>query len=162
MPDREIELKFDVEPGAIGVVQGHELLQGQKADVKRTETVYFDTPKGKLWKAGVTLRVRGSGDGFVQTVKADGGVGAGLFDRAEWEQPIAGEEPDLALIAGTAAEPLLRKDNVRDSLRPVFGTMVERQRWIVAEDGAEVELILDRGEVVAGKRREPICESSWS
>jgi inorganic triphosphatase YgiF len=158
MPDREIELKFDVEPGALGAVQGHELLQGQTADVKRTETVYYDTPKGKLWKAGVTLRVRRSGDGFVQTVKADGGVGAGLFDRAEWEQAIAGEEPDLALIAGTAAEPLLRKDNVRDSLRPVFGTVVERQRWIVAEDGAEVELILDRGEVVAGKRREPIAE----
>jgi inorganic triphosphatase YgiF len=155
---REIELKFDVDPAAFGAVTAHALVQQQPADVKRTETVYFDTPKGKLWKAGITLRVRRNGDGFIQTVKADAGMAAGLFDRAEWEHPIAGAEPDLALVDGTAAEPLLRKEKVRGALRPVFGTMVERRRWMVTGDGAEVELILDSGEIVAGKKREPICE----
>jgi inorganic triphosphatase YgiF len=155
---REIELKFDVDPDALDAVEGRELLGSRPVDVKRTETVYYDTPKGKLGKAGVTLRVRRNGEGFYQTVKADAGSAAGLFDRAEWEQAIASAEPDLRLIAGTAAEELLSKESARASLRPVFGTFVDRQRWIVEDDGAQVELILDRGEVVAGKRREPICE----
>lgn len=155
---REIELKFDLDSHAAEALKVHDLLRDQPADVKHTESVYYDTRKGKLWNADVTLRVRRSGDAFIQTIKADAGVAAGLFDRAEWEHPIACLQPDLALIAGTAAEPLLRKHSTRASLRPVFSTAVERQRWNVQQDGADIELILDCGEVVAGKRRQPIVE----
>lgn len=155
---REIELKFDLDSHAAEALKAHDLLRDQPADVRNTDSVYYDTPKGKLWKAGVTLRVRRTGDAFIQTIKADAGVAAGLFDRAEWEQPIASLQPNLALIAGTAAEPLLRKESVRASLRPVFSTAVERQRWNVVHDGADIELILDCGEIVAGKRRQPIVE----
>jgi inorganic triphosphatase YgiF len=158
VPQREVELKFDLDPAAVGALQAHPLLCGQPADIKQTDSVYHDTPKGKLWQAGVTLRVRRSGEAFIQTVKADAAAAAGLFDRAEWEHRTASAEPDLTLIAGTAAEPLLRKDSARAALRPVFGTLVERRRWHVAQDGSEIELILDRGEVIAGERRQPIVE----
>jgi len=155
---REIELKFDVDPASVEALSTHDLLRDQPAEVKRTDTVYYDTPKGRLWKSGVTLRVRRSGEAFVQTVKAENGAGAGLFDRAEWEAPVPDLQPDLALVAGTAAEKLLAKESARASLRPVFGTVVERRRWNVIDDGSEIELILDRGEVVAGERRQPIVE----
>jgi len=155
---REIELKFDVDPASVEALSTHDLLRDQPAEVKRTDTVYYDTPKGRLWKSGVTLRVRRSGEAFVQTVKAENGAGAGLFDRAEWEAPVADLQPDLALVEGTAAETLLAKESARASLRPVFGTVVERRRWNVVDDGSEIELILDRGEVVAGERRQPIVE----
>jgi len=155
---REVELKFDIDGAGAEALKAHDLLRDQPADVEHTDTVYYDTPEGKLWKAGVTLRVRRSDDGFVQTIKADAGPAAGLFNRAEWENPVPDLQPDLGLIAGTAAEPLLRKESARVSLRPVFGAVVERRRWNIVQAKAAIELVLDQGEVIARKRRQPILE----
>lgn len=156
--EREIELKFEVDLASVEGLMSLDLLRNHPVVVAYTETVYFDTPKGKLRKAGVTLRVRRSGDTFLQTVKADSGATAGLFDRAEWNMPVQSLEPDLAVIGGTAAEPLLAKDGTRGSLRPVFRVDVERWLWNVALDGAEIELVLDRGEIAVHDRREPVLE----
>ena len=38
---------------------------------KKLETVYYDTPDLRLRHRGVAYRVRNTGDGYVQTVKAD-------------------------------------------------------------------------------------------
>lgn len=155
---REIELKFDIEPSAAEGLKGHALLRGRATDVKRTHSVYFDTPCGKLRKAGVTLRVRQAGNSIVQTVKEDGLRGAGLFDRAEWEAPLLSFAPDLGSIKDTAAERPLAKAKDRAALIPAFETIVDRQRWEVARDGAEIELVLDEGEVAAGPNRRPLAE----
>lgn len=40
----------------------------------------------------------------------------------------------------------------------MFEVHVERRTWIIKEGGATIELVLDRGEVVAGDRQSPICE----
>ena len=155
---REVELKFVIDPDTVDAFLTHPLIGGAPVDAKRTASVYYDTSNGKLRKAGVTLRVRQSGDAMLQTIKADGRGAAGLFDRAEWEAPIARLEPDFGLVAGTAADEPLRDAETRAELTPVFETVVERRRWDIRGDKSEIELILDRGELVAGARRQPLVE----
>ena len=155
---REIELKFVIDPDTVDAFLTHPLLGGAPVDAKRTASIYYDTPDGNLRKAGVTLRVRRSGDAMLQTIKADGRGAAGLFDRAEWEAPIARLEPDLGLVAGTAADEALRDEETRAALTPMFETVVERRRWDILSEGSEIELILDQGELVAGARRQPLAE----
>ena len=155
---REFELKLETDHGALPALRDHPLLQGKSLGSKRTVSVYHDTRKGALRDAGVTLRVRRSGDAYVQTIKAGGAASAGLFDRPEWEEPLTGPDPDLALAKDTALAPLLAGGGIKKQLRPVFETAVERHVWQLVHDGAAIELILDEGEVVAGKRREPLVE----
>jgi inorganic triphosphatase YgiF len=47
---------------------------------------------------------------------------------------------------------------VRNHLRPVFTTQVDRRACIVDRHDAKIEVVLDRGEVVVGKRRQPLLE----
>ena len=59
---------------------------GPRSSDPAQTSVYFDTDKGKVRKAGYSLRVRQAAT-TIQTVKTNGG-GAGLFDRDEWETPV--------------------------------------------------------------------------
>ena len=153
--DQEVELKLELSREAADAFQQLPLLP---EDVQRAElrAIYFDTPDRQLQKSGYTLRARKSGKKRVQTVKADdGGQGGGIFARAEWEMPVASDEPvidsrtPLAAILGDAAE----------MVEPAFEVEVERRTWIVKEGAAEIELVLDRGWVRAGERQAPICEA---
>lgn len=143
---RESELKLDLtlEEGAALARRG---LGGRvKAGrSRRLVGVYYDTPEGRLREHGLTLRIRDTAEGFVQTVKAAGEAGAGLFDRGEWERPVAGSEPDLAAAEGSPLADILGDD---DELRPVFESRVERTTWTVNRRGASLEVSLDIGEVV--------------
>src|SRR5262249_11713849 len=64
----EIELKFKFAPEALGSMLAHPALQGQEQFV-RLRSTYFDTPDRLLRRAGLGLRVRDTGAGFLQTIK---------------------------------------------------------------------------------------------
>ena len=103
------------------------------------------------------MRVRQIGDKRVQTVKRDPKGACGAFTRQEWECEIAGDEPDLDLAKGTAlAQFNLKK--LRRKLRPVFETDIERVAVPIKHGNNEWELAVDRGEVRAGRRSQPISE----
>ena len=124
---------------------------------KRTlRSTYYDTPDLVLRKAGVSLRVRDTGGRFVQTIKSPND-NAGLFNRSEWEHEVKGREIDLIAARDTALEPLLNV-RVRNALRPVFETRVERTVYQIERNGSEIEVALDRGEVDAGGRQAAIHE----
>ncbi|WP_375196772.1 CHAD domain-containing protein [Sphingobium sp.] len=150
---REIELKLELAHEAADVFARLALLPGE-SEVADLQAVYFDTPERDLAKHGVSLRVRRSGDRLVQTVKADGESGAGLFARAEWEMPVTGDMP--VLDARTPVAALLGE--AAQAIEPVFHVDVERRTWLVRQDGGEMELVLDRGQVSTGERHAPICE----
>jgi inorganic triphosphatase YgiF len=91
--------------------------------------------------------VRESKGRRVQTLKR----GEGLA-REEHEAPIDGLAPDPKL------GPLPRLVPAGAPLKPAFNVRVQRRQRRLTFQGAEIELALDQGEVVGGRRRTPICE----
>ena len=153
----EVELKFDVEPGGAALARAAPMLAAPPATERELETIYFDTKKGALRDAGFSLRVRRSGDRFVQTVKRRRGKSAGLFVRQEWEAEVAGLAPDVKALRRTPLKALL--DTIgSDALVPLIRAGVRRSAWTVERKGSRIEIVLDEGEVRSGKAKAPICE----
>ena len=146
---REIELKFEVRPDDLAALRGHALLEKVPCDEKRQTSIYFDTADGKFRDVGVTLRVRESEGHYIQTVKATGVTTGGLFDRGEWETQLEANEPDLDIVKTIPLGSKLRKKLSDAAILPVFETVVDRSAWQVSDGTDEIELVLDRGEVVA-------------
>jgi triphosphatase len=150
----EIELKLELSAQAAEIFAQWPPLLTLDGETATLHATYFDTPDHQLAHQGVSLRIRRSGRRRIQTVKANGRGGAGLFARDEWERPVRGDTP--VLDDGNPVAALLG-DAVADVV-PVFAVIVERRTWLVPQDGALIELVLDRGVVRAGDREEPICE----
>ncbi|MCO5066646.1 MAG: CHAD domain-containing protein [Rhizobiaceae bacterium] len=150
---QEIELKLELTPEAADTLLGFDLLSGEPAKVG-LQSIYFDTSAQDLRRGGFSLRIRRAGDRRIQTIKAASGPPAGLFVRPEWEQPVDGDVP--VLEETTPVKALL--GDVVDRVRPAFEVHVERRSWLVETNEATLELVLDRGEVVAADRHAPICE----
>ncbi|MGU3545192.1 CYTH domain-containing protein [Methylobacterium sp. A52T] len=153
---REVELKLDCAGPDLTALASHPRLK----DASATEpvslvTTYYDTPDRALRKNGLTLRVRAKGDRHIQTVKAGSG-GVGLFDRAEWESEIAGEAPEPAAWADTAAGPVLREADA--PLERLFATVVQRREVAVAQGESRVLVTLDEGRVETDSGVAPLCE----
>lgn len=155
---REIELKLEI--AAADVAKIKHFLSKLAATRPVTHTlvsVYFDTPRKTLRSHGLSLRVRRIGGRFVQTVKSGDGMAVGLYDRAEWEHPIAGPQPELSWTKRTALGPLLR-GRLAAALRPVFETRIRRTEFRVARAGTVVAAALDHGMVRAGSGRSRLYE----
>lgn len=150
---KEVELKLDLTAGDADAFEASGLPPGDPKIVQQ-RSVYFDTPDQALAKAGHSLRIRSSGRKHVQTVKAEGASAAGLFDRSEWERAVTGSTP--VLDNTTPIQALLGERT--SELAPAFEVVAERRTWIVEDHGAIIEMVLDRGEAIAGDRRSPICE----
>lgn len=156
----EIELKLDAPAKSTArLPQAPWLKKLASAPVhrQRVVSVYFDTRAFKLRNAGFSLRVRHEGDKTVQTIKHDPKGACGAFTRQEWESEIASDEPDLDLAKDTALAQFNLKKLGR-KLRPVFETDVERVAIQINHHGNELELAIDRGEVRANRRSEPVSE----
>jgi len=153
---REIELKLEFAPADLARIHAHPLLAATASQHETLRSTYYDTADLVLRKAGVSLRVRDTNGRFVQTIKS-ANSNAGLFDRSEWEHEVKDRDIDLIAASGTALEPLLSV-RVRNALRPVFETRVDRTVYQVARNGSNIEVALDRGEVAAGEHQAPINE----
>lgn len=149
----EIELKLHLTDKAADAIQASEVLPGKPKPVAQ-QSVYFDTPDRALAGAGLSLRIREAKGKRIQTVKqADHGA-AGVFARPEWNQPVDGDRPVLdeaTPVAATLGDRL-------PALGPVFSVSTRRQTWTLDEGEARVEVVIDRGEIVAADRRSPVCE----
>lgn len=116
------------------------------AETRDVLSVYWDTPDFHLRDARLALRLRRTGDGgWIQTLKAETQV---PHARAEYEGPISGTRPDLALARrrGWRADADLMA--LEHELRPIFRTCVTRTlRTVRFDDGTVAELSLDRGDL---------------
>jgi inorganic triphosphatase YgiF len=152
----EIELKFAVAPSEL---QKFESVRGAGRKSPKEEdliSIYFDTPKHKLARNGVSLRVRHNGGKFLQTIKSVGSNGT--FKRGEWEHKIKGDVPDVRKTHGTPLAPLLTKKFKR-RLKPIFETRIRRITVPVRRNGSHIEMARwTRGEVRAGRKSDPISE----
>ena len=153
----EVELKFDLEPGGIKVARETPLLAAPPSSETTFETVYFDTRKGKLRDAGLTLRVRRSGDRCIQTVKRTRGSAAGLFVRQEWEAEVPGLAPDPEALRKTPLKSLIENGD-SEKLVSFIRAGVRRTAWTIERKESRIEIVLDEGEVSSGKDKAPIRE----
>ncbi|MFJ7441617.1 CHAD domain-containing protein [Methylorubrum thiocyanatum] len=153
---REIELKLECDLSDLTTLQNHPLLQeASEQDETDLTSVYFDTADQSLRQAGLGLRVRRSGERFIQTLKAEGDS---LFDRPEWEQEVVGPEPDPAAWADTPLAKILGR---KEELQPLFTSAVTRRTYLVEQGGSRIEVALDSGRITApaaGDRIVPVCE----
>ncbi|MBA4091924.1 MAG: inorganic triphosphatase [Sphingobium sp.] len=149
----EIELKLDLAPEAADMFAQWPSLPAD-SQTAALHATYFDTPDHQLGKRGMSLRIRRSGRRRVQTVKADGRDGAGLFARDEWEMPVRGAKP--VLDARTPVVALLGEAVAE--VDKLFTVDVQRRTWAVTQDNATIELVLDRGAIMVAGREQAICE----
>lgn len=158
----EIELKLLIAPEDVRRLLLHPLITGltqQKCPPQRLLSIYYDTADCVLHKQHIALRLRRVGRRWLQTVKTEGRVVAGLHERPEWEC----ETTKGAFVFHAIADPTLRElfadPCLQHALQPVFTTEFSRTRRILElPSGDVVECSLDRGEIRAGEDRLPICE----
>jgi len=144
---REVELKLAFGSDTARRMADREL---GEAPARMVETIYFDTPKHRLRAAGCSLRLRRDGDRWLQTVKSGDGV-----ERYEHERELAGDQLDLAMLAGTPIAGVI--GDGRD-LAPLFLTRVSRRTVERQTARSRVELSLDVGELVVRDHAWPILE----
>ena len=152
----ETELKFRVPQRRLQTLRSRKIpgsTMGERTENDLRST-YFDTPRLKLKRRGLSLRVRKAGDKNVQTVKADV---PSRFGRGEWETEIHDGFPDLGKVKGTPLEQIGPK-KLRRKLRPIFETSVHRIVLPVHTRASEIELAIDCGNIRAGRRSSRIEE----
>jgi len=156
----EIELKLSLPASAVDALKADPLLASARKTRKRLDNIYFDTPDHALAQARIGLRLRKDGRQWLQTVKSGGSAQAGLHQREEIEFAVSGQALEWAPLAGTEFEAVLTP--LRQQLGAQFRTLFSRDiRQLVGPSGADIELAIDQGEIIAGKsrqRREAICE----
>ncbi len=153
IPPREIELKFTLDLSRADEILNW-LGQGRPQTNTRLTSIYFDTPRGLLRQAGLSLRVRNAGGHWIQTIKTRVASG-GRLGRDEWEWETTGAEPDLAAARRTPVSAALERDG---PLSPLFAVEVVRQAVDIRLPDSHIEACLDRGAITARGDRTPIGE----
>jgi inorganic triphosphatase YgiF len=155
---KEIELKFRVTPEDIAVLRNHPHFAAALHDPthETLDSVYFDSDNRFLRDHGLTLRVRHIGDKSVQTIKT-ANIGSNCFERSQWEQAIEGDQPDLTRVTDTALGPILT-DDVRNTLKPVFETRIERTAYHLNGNDTAIAMAIDEGQIVAPDASCPVSE----
>src|SRR5690348_1986903 len=111
-PPTETELKFLLDAAAEASLKAHPALKAPER-TQQLRSTYFDTPGRRLQRSGMALRLRDTGKGVVQTLKAGG---RGGVTRGEWEAKV-GEGLDLGALEATPAAEAL--DGAGRKLQPV-------------------------------------------
>ncbi|SAL03585.1 CHAD domain-containing protein [Caballeronia calidae] len=154
----ESELKLQVPTGKASRVLHAPAVSRLSVDsttIHELTSTYFDTPDLHLHKNGASLRVRTGGAERLQTLKLDGSVAAGFFERDEFESPVSGDSPDLALLRRSIAgrkkgTKLLKDEALASQIQPLFVTHIKRSTAMLRlPQDTEVELAADDGVIEA-------------
>lgn len=134
-------------------------VQLSKPSACKTLSVYYDTPDLTLLDRGISLRIRRAARKWMQTIKGADHALSGLHQRLELESEIKSGALDFSQITDPTYAAFFEQPALRSALTPIFTTDVQRTAWqLTFDNGDQVELVLDVGELIAGDHREPICE----
>jgi triphosphatase len=154
----ETELKLSLSAPELPRLLSHPLLT-PTGHTQRLLNTYFDTPELALQKRRMAVRERLAGEQWLLTVKTAGQSHNGLSRRQEWEGPTTPGALQFNTLVDDAA---LAQDliTLRPNLRALFCTDFERQRWVIAHAGAQIEVALDQGciHVPGTELSEPLLE----
>jgi inorganic triphosphatase YgiF len=122
-------------------------------------STYYDTTDMALFSNRVGLRKRLYHGQWLQTLKTTGSVVNGLHQRDEWEHKLDEPSWDLARLKETALAPLIEQESIWSQVTGLFTTdFIRHTLQLKLNDGTEVELAYDQGEVRAGDLKAPIHE----
>lgn len=155
---QEIELKLSIPRKALAALRRHSLFAGavKQGNAATLTNTYYDTPELALKARKVGLRTRRHRNTWLQTVKCAAESAGGLSQRPEWEQLFSGSF-DFSGVDAPKVRRLLERHAA--GIEPVFTTRFRRETRLYApSDEVSILMMLDTGEVLAGERREPICE----
>ena len=159
MRDQETELKLAVTPRTFTRLAQEPLLGEPRGPARKLVAVYFDTARRALWRGGVSLRLRREHGRWVQTVKGGGALAAGLHRRIEISHRAARAAPEPALLGDSEPERKVARAVRSAALAPAFRVEIERDARLVSPaPGVVIEVSFDRGAIVAGAARAPVCE----
>ncbi len=155
----EIEIKFIVHPGSVSSLAERVFAGGGVHTApQRLINIYFETAGFDLRHHGIGLRVRGNDESYEMTAKTAGKVIGGLHQHPEYNVPVPGPELDLSLLPAEIWPVGTNIGDLQQELKPLFRTDYQREKWVVRSGDSEIEVAFDRGDVIAGDLREPICE----
>lgn len=161
---KETELKLRASSQTLAALREHPLLKKRNKSGWQTRELlnqYFDTPERELSAARVALRLRRDGEAIIQTLKCRGQSVAGLSERNEYEWQLDKVKLDLKKLDATCWPAQLAELD-KKTIKPLFTTDFTREyaeiSWGRGKSKVVIEAALDQGFVIAGKRKEEICE----
>jgi inorganic triphosphatase YgiF len=169
-PHQEVEIKLRCPRQKVEAFLEHPLLHALDGHARpgrhRIINIYYDTPGQLLRQSHVALRLRRIDGVWVQTLKTSGRRQGGLSTRREWEMPVAGAALELDRFSGTDADLVikaLREHGMDQKLQAQFRVDFVRMDWMIrpfprTQPMFRTEVVLDRGEILAGGQREPVSE----
>lgn len=146
----ETELKFIGPEDALARLRQspalRRLARKQRPQTHSLHAIYFDTNAFALRRAGLVLRVRTEGAGYVQTVKSI--AGPDVATRTELKSDVADLSPNIASIDDKRVRRAIRKAIGDDALKPVFGVDMQRTTVLLTpKRGTEIEAAFDVGSI---------------
>jgi inorganic triphosphatase YgiF len=157
---REIELKLSIpEERSRDVWQSLAHLDHDRPVARTLYSAYYDTPDERLRQHGLALRLRRDGRRWMQTLKGGGSATGGLHQRIEHDARVPAQRLNFSALAEAGIGALIADHEVRGSLSIAFITEFRRSSALLRLAGGDtVEVSIDNGEIVAGRRRVPISE----
>ncbi|WP_421318444.1 inorganic triphosphatase [Aeromonas veronii] len=155
----EIEIKFfvasDIQAKLSNLLNSLEIKESSQ---QQLGNVYFDTPTLALRQLEMGLRIRRCDAFAEQTIKCRGQVVGGLHARPEYNTPVSGDLPTLSAFPDEIWPTLTERDHIQQQLVAQFRTDFLRRHWLIAFEGAEIELAWDQGEIVGSQGSTTINE----
>ncbi len=158
----ELEMKLAAKSEQLSVIKqwfSDELgktVEWQQSDLVNT---YYDTESHKLRELKIGLRIRRAGETYIQSVKSEGRVVGGLYQRNESETEISNANLDLSKVEDPYLQILLEEAQDEDgNLRPLFRTDFSREFALVELADSQIEIALDSGEISHKSESNTICE----
>ncbi|MDQ8039481.1 MAG: CYTH domain-containing protein [Rickettsiella sp.] len=157
----EIELKLTIDPAHTALLQRHPLLIQSNNLTPYSEQLisrYFDTPDLRLWRQGLSLRIRETENVTIQTLKTAGEQIDELHHRHEWDQPIQDVVPCIHSFEDKTIFKKLDSIIGKQALIELFNTNIKRTAWNLQIENTQIELVLDVGSVNTQRRTIPLHE----
>lgn len=156
---QQITLKLEVAEESHGALKRHPALAG--ATVREQHplvSIYYDTGRMALRRAGILLRLRKQGGSWQQTIKRQDESDGGLTRRPEWEAPYLNHF-DFSHVDDVELRDWLQRDKIAGRITAIFETNVRRSVWQIDRGpGSRILAKLDRGWIASSGHRETISE----
>ena len=157
----ELELKFLLAPAYLPQLQASLTQLGRIDHHEQADLLnaYFDTAGNWFRRHDMGLRSRLKRGKYEQTIKLAGTQHGAMQMRPEYNEPCMSVVPQLAAFPHHIWPEKADIAGLQAELTELFRTDFNRCSWqLRCADGTEVDLVYDRGQVIANGKTQPIAE----